>query len=200
TPTVDTAIRDALETELDALGPQALHARLKLVDPTTATRLAPADAQRVIRALSVFEATGRALSAWHAEDQPSEPRYRAHLIELDAPRAWLDPRIATRAHAMVEGGMIAETARLIADGVPDDAPGLSTLGYRAVVAYLAAGGEGDRGPLTEAIAAGHRKYAKRQRTWLRGIGKANITEEHGYTSIVPDENRLAVVRRALRLE
>ncbi|MFT7580178.1 MAG: tRNA dimethylallyltransferase, partial [Myxococcota bacterium] len=42
TPTVDTAIRDALETELDALGPQALHARLKLVDPTTATRLAPA--------------------------------------------------------------------------------------------------------------------------------------------------------------
>ncbi|MFX8512212.1 tRNA dimethylallyltransferase, partial [Acinetobacter baumannii] len=72
-PDADPAIRARLDAEAAALGWPALHARLREVDPQAAARIPPMDAQRLQRALEVWELTGKPLSQWHAEQAPPEP-------------------------------------------------------------------------------------------------------------------------------
>lgn len=133
-----------------------------------AVRLDPAYSgggrQRAERAIEVALLSGRPLSWWqeHArEDGVIAPRY----VRLTVPRAVLDRRIQSRVEAMLGDGLVDEVRRVLARGVPGDAPGLDAVGYRQVVAHLS--GALSASELPGAIVRATRRYAKRQETWFR---------------------------------
>ena len=177
-PSADPQLRAHIEARAAALGWPALHAELARVDPLTAARLAPRDAQRIQRALEVFLTSGRPLSAFQrrlqgsapspAEGEPATPADSLAwpVIALEpVSRAWLHERIAARFDAMLDAGLLNEVRALRARG--DLHPGLPSMrcvGYRQAWEAL------DRGTvdgLREAGIAATRQLAKRQLTWLR---------------------------------
>lgn len=158
-----------LRAELDAMagreGKAAVHARLARVDPAAAARLPPNDLVRVVRALEAFERTGVPLSERQAEHGFGERRYRAWWIALDVPADVLAARIEARADAMIAAGLVGETRAHLAR-FPRTVRPLLAVNYRQAVEHLV-----DGVPLDEAVRrmkSATRRYAKRQRTWLRG--------------------------------
>lgn len=166
-PPVDAGVRAAVREELAARGPLALHAELAAVDPEVAARVAPTDPQRIGRALEVWRQTGKALGQWQREHAFRPRRYQARVFGLWPEREVLHRRIEERVGVMLRAGWVAEVERLLAAGVPPDAPGLRTLGYRDIVTHLAGGLSA--GELPARIATQHRRYARRQLTWFRGV-------------------------------
>lgn len=166
-PAADPALRQALEEEAAERGWQAMHAELARVDPTTAARLSPNDAQRIQRALEVWRATGRPLSSFHAARQRS-PSASGTLISLEPnDRAWLHERIAQRFDAMLRAGFVEEVRALRARGdLHAGLPSMRCVGYRQAWEAL----ERDELPLLrERGIAATRQLAKRQLTWLRSL-------------------------------
>lgn len=170
-PQVDVAFRQAIEVRAQELGWPALHAQLALVDAHTAARLAPNDAQRIERALSVYEATGTTLSDWIAQAKPSKPLLAQdkwlHLsIEPDKMLLW--QRIEQRFDTMLTGGFIEEMRTLHARGdLNPDLPSMRCVGYRQ--AWMHLDGACSLAELRELGVIATRQLAKRQMTWLRGM-------------------------------
>lgn len=160
-PAVDPGVRAAVLGRLATVGAAALHVALGRVDAEAAARIAPGDAQRLTRALEVFESTGVSISSWQRETRPSN--YQAHVVGLFPERSVLASRIAHRAAQMLADGLVAEVEALLRS-FPADAPGLQTLGYREVVRMLV--GELRRADLAERLSTAHRQYARRQLTWF----------------------------------
>ncbi|MBM4117369.1 tRNA (adenosine(37)-N6)-dimethylallyltransferase MiaA [bacterium] len=162
----------ALRGELGGLASPALHARLMALDPVSAARLHPNDRQRLLRALEVCLATGQPLAAHHARgrERPVDLRWRRVWLALERPV--LAERIAARLDAMLAGGWREEVAALLGEGADPAAPGLQTLGYPEVVAHLR--GRLDRAALRAAVLLRTRQYAKRQETWFRHRGRAEL--------------------------
>jgi tRNA dimethylallyltransferase len=164
-PPEDPGTRTRLRAELEAAGPEALHARLAGVDPETAARLAPRDRQRVTRALEVFESSGRPLSWWHARGGRDPFAVDARLVEAVCAPAELSARIERRTQALFEGGLVEETRALLAAGREPALAGIKAIGYDEALGLL-------RDRLTRREAEEHtnrrtRQLAKRQRTWFR---------------------------------
>jgi tRNA dimethylallyltransferase len=152
-----------------------MHAELAAVDPVTAARLAPGDSQRIQRALEVWHATGRPLSAFHApQDRPGGPVEASTLVSLEPQdRAWLHERIAQRFDAMLAAGFVDEVRRLRARGdLHADLPSMRCVGYRQVWETLD-GTEPVKSLRDRGIAA-TRQLAKRQITWLRGMPQRRV--------------------------
>jgi tRNA dimethylallyltransferase len=172
-PPGDPAIRAALDVRAAAEGWPALHAELARVDPLSASRLAPGDSQRIQRALEVWLASGRPLSAWQGARTRADARAQWPLVSLEpASRAWLHQRIAARFDAMLAAGFVDEVRALRARG--DLHPGLPSMrcvGYRQAWAALEAR---DLAPLREAGVAATRRLAKRQLTWLRAMPERQV--------------------------
>ncbi|HMN21160.1 MAG TPA: tRNA (adenosine(37)-N6)-dimethylallyltransferase MiaA [Ottowia sp.] len=172
-PPADPALRRALEAQARTHGWPALHAELATVDPVTAARLAPADSQRIQRALEVWRLTGRPLSSFHAEHgtartRPS-PGAMPPFFSLEPDdRAWLHARIAARFDAMLAAGLLDEVRALRARGDLSPAlPALRAVGYRQ--AWQALDEHWPPGQLRERVIAATRQLAKRQLTWLRAV-------------------------------
>lgn len=164
-PPADPAVRRRWEECAAEQGGAVLHRRLAGVDPQTAARLHPNDCVRLVRALEVFELTGVPLSAWHAGHGFRQPRYRLLKLALHVEREELYRRIDVRAAAMFAGGLVEETATLLAAGYAADLKSLQTIGYREAVRLLTGACTG-----AEALAElqqATRRYAKRQLTWFR---------------------------------
>ncbi|MFT0861889.1 tRNA (adenosine(37)-N6)-dimethylallyltransferase MiaA [Ancylobacter sp. G4_0304] len=164
-PAIPEEVRERVRTSgLDAA---ALHERLSAVDPETAARLRPSDTQRLMRALEVFEATGRPLARWQ-EDEGSAPVLAAGdalCLFLATDRTALRAAIGRRFHLMIEAGALDEVRALDARGLPADRTILKAHGVPWLRRHLA--GEVT---LEEAIEGGitdTRRYAKRQDTWFR---------------------------------
>jgi tRNA dimethylallyltransferase len=165
TPGADPVVRQRLEAQADAEGGAFLHRRLAEVDPAAAALLHPNDRVRVVRALEVFELTGRRLSDWQQDHGFRERPYRLLKIALAPPRTELYRRIDARAAAMLAGGLIEETAALLAAGYSPHLKALQTIGYREAVRLLA--GECTRDQALADLQQATRRYAKRQLTWFR---------------------------------
>ncbi|HLT27923.1 MAG TPA: tRNA (adenosine(37)-N6)-dimethylallyltransferase MiaA [Zeimonas sp.] len=169
-PPADAALRARLEEEARRDGWPALHARLAAVDPRSAARIEPRDAQRIQRALEVFESTGRPLSQWLDDPAPAaargEPVVRIALEPDD--RAALHARIDARFRRMLERGFVDEVRALRARGdLSPSLPSMRSVGYRQVWQWL--DGAGPRDAMIDAAVAATRQLAKRQLTWLRAM-------------------------------
>jgi tRNA dimethylallyltransferase len=165
-PEADPAIRAGLDARGVREGWPALHAELARVDPVTAARLAANDAQRIQRALEVWELTGTPISA--LQRGRSAPASPAPLLALEpADRAWLHERIAQRLRAMLAAGFIDEVRALCARGdLHAGLPSMRAVGYRQAWAALDAG---RLDGLDDAAIAATRQLARRQLTWLRSM-------------------------------
>lgn len=164
-PPHDASLRAGLAAALEGEGAAALHRRLAEVDPTTAARLAPRDAQRVTRALEVWQATGRPLSWWHAHRHRPGLAARWRVIELTATPAELAPRIETRTRWMFDHGLVEETRAIVEAGAEAALSALRAVGYDEALAV--AGGRLDRASAEAITSRRTRQLAKRQRTWFR---------------------------------
>ncbi len=180
-PPADAAVRAVLEQEATLKGWPALHAELAAVDPVTAARLAPADSQRIQRALEVFRISGLPLSHFHTrKDATKNIAARADstgataLISLEPQdRAWLHGRIAQRFDAMLAHGFLDEVLALRARGdLHPDLPSMRCVGYRQ--AWEALDGAYPMAELRERGVAATRQLAKRQITWLRSMPQRHI--------------------------
>jgi tRNA dimethylallyltransferase len=150
-----------LRRQLTAIGQVQCHAMLQQVDPVAGVKIHANDQVRTLRALEVFYVTGRPLSEQQGEHPPSYPILP---IGLDTPE--IDDRIARRTAQMFEQGFVEEVRSLV--GIyGDDLPLLATLGYAEVRQYLR--GEIDRAEAQRLTVLHTRQFAKRQRTWFRGM-------------------------------
>ena len=170
-PAATPDVRARILAQAAAEGWPALHRRLQQIDPLAAARIHPNDPQRLQRALEVFEVSGRALSALHAEAQSSQagelPCQLLFLGMLPVERARLHEQIARRFHSMLAAGLIDEVAALQARGdLHPDLPSMRSVGYRQVWDYL--DGKCDYATMVERGIAATRQLAKRQLTWVRG--------------------------------
>lgn len=167
-PAADATVRAEIDAEAARRGWPALHAELARVDPATASRLAPADAQRIQRALEVWRLSGRTMSDWHAQPGPSSPTAALPMVSLEpTQRSWLHARIAERFDNMLTAGLVAETQALRARGdLSALMPAMRCVGYRQAWAALECGSE--QGLRNSGLAA-TRQLAKRQLTWLRSM-------------------------------
>lgn len=165
-PAADPAVRQALAEELEAQGLLALHARLADVDPESAVRIHPNDPQRILRALEVFQLTGKPLSDWHRSGTAADFPYRVLKLVLAVDREQLRERIARRFHAMLAAGLEDEVRALVErKGLSPDLPSMRAVGYRQVAEYLR--GASDREAMIRKAIDATRQLAKRQMTWLR---------------------------------
>jgi tRNA dimethylallyltransferase len=179
-PPADAAIRAEIEAEAASLGWPSMHAQLAQVDAATAARLAPADSQRIQRALEVYRATGRPLSSFHG--RRSAPVNDTPLYSLEPQdRAWLHDRIAQRFDAMLAAGFLEEVQALRERGdLTADLPSMRCVGYRQAWELLdehEASGDVHPFPmhlLRERGIAATRQLAKRQLTWLRGMPQRRV--------------------------
>ena len=161
----DPELRKQLEEEGRRSGIESLHARLAAVDPVAAARIHPHNVRRVIRALEVWEQTGRPISAWWSLDASRKEKYNTRQFALTAPRAELYRRIEIRVDAMLAAGLVEEVKGLLDQGYGGNLTSMKGLGYAQIAAYL-------RGlvSLEEAVRRlerDTRRFAKRQLTWFR---------------------------------
>jgi tRNA dimethylallyltransferase len=160
----DWDLRRRLRREEEIQGAGYLHHRLREIDPESAARIKPRDLSKIIRAIEVFEKTGRPLSAFHREHRFQERPYRAVMIGLRRSRPDLYRRIEERVDRMMKEGLVEEVRGLLSKGYSPDLSSMQGLGYRQIIGYLK-----KRYDLTEAVRLLKRdtkRYAKRQMTWF----------------------------------
>ena len=178
-PPANPTVRARLEAQAAAQGWPALHAELARVDPTTAARLAPADSQRIQRALEVWQVSGRPLSSFHTTKSgatSASPVSARAIFSLEPQdRAWLHARIAQRFDTMLAAGFMDEVQQLRARGdLHPDLPSMRCVGYRQ--AWESLDGLHPLSTLRERGIAATRQLAKRQITWLRSMPQRHAIE------------------------
>lgn len=166
---IDEATRDEiradLETEMERVGPEALHERLTMIDPVEAARVHPNNKVRLIRALEIFELTGQSKTDLTASGAYNKSRYRAEYHCLMPEREALYRRIETRVEQMIEDGLVDEVRELVRAGRKEPVRRANVIGYNEILDFLDGRLEFDAA--VAAIKQNHRRYAKRQITWFR---------------------------------
>jgi len=207
-PKTDSAIRETIETRAKANGWPAMHEELRKIDPASASRLAPNDAQRISRALEVWHISGKSLTAWFEEGaqkrlgarQSFASRNKLDVISLEPnDRSWLHQRIEQRFDAMLAAGFLDEMQTLRERGdLNPDLPSMRCVGYRQAWEQLDAmqlqanSSQEMLARLKETAVAATRQLAKRQLTWLRGMPERHII---ACDSTDPTAQALTLVQR-----
>jgi tRNA dimethylallyltransferase len=165
-PGKNAELRARLERIAAAKGVEHLHRVVRRVDPASALRIQPRDLKRLVRALEVYFATGKPLTAHFDETvSPLGKDVQTGAIALRMPAAWLAERLARRVDTQFEAGLLDEIRALLASGVPADARPFGGLVYRQAMELL----RGVRGEAEtrQLIAQENRRYARRQLIWFR---------------------------------
>jgi tRNA dimethylallyltransferase len=174
-PEANQAVRARLDTRATLIGWPAMHEKLALIDATTAARLQPNDAQRIQRALEVFEITGESMTALFAKQSAETLPYKLLKIALiPSDRKILHARIEARFEQMLKDGFVDEVKNLLAKypTLTKESTSMRCVGYRQALEHLA--GEYDLAELRDRGIFATRQLAKRQLTWLRGMD--DVTE------------------------
>ena len=162
----DEALRTALFAFAEREGVDALHERLRAVDPESADAIHKNNVKRVVRALEIYEQTGIPKSEFDRRSQETETPYEAVVIGLRYPnREVLYDRINRRVDIMLEEGLLEETQKLKSEGVFEvNLTAAQAIGYKELLGYLK--GEETLAEATENLKTATRRYAKRQLTWF----------------------------------
>lgn len=161
----DPVVIGRLTREAEAIGTEALHQRLSVIDPEAAARIHPNDGFRIIRALEIHESTGKTMSEHHNGHRFGDRPYRVLKTGLAMDRAVLYDRINRRVDLMMEQGLLAEVDSLIRRGYSPELKSMGSLGYRHMAMHLS--GEWSLDDAVELLKRDTRRYAKRQMTWFR---------------------------------
>ena len=176
----DDSVRERLSAFAEKEGNEALHARLREVDPEAADAIHMNNVRRVIRALEIYETTGITKTEWDRRSKERELPYDVSMAIIEfSDRELLYSRIDKRVHLMMEAGLLDEVKALFEkDLLREDKPAFQAIGYKEFLPYL-----GGAASLEECIAAvqqSSRRYAKRQITWFRRYPDAfRITADEG---------------------
>jgi len=178
-PGRDAQIRQRLETQAQEEGVAVLYARLQEVDPEAARKILPSDLRRIVRALEVYESSGRPISAQQVQwgHLRKDLTFRTVCLEMD--RKALYARIDARVHRMLEAGWLDECRALLKLEVPLSREARAALGYKVLFAHLR--GEIDYAAATERICFDTHHFARRQLMWYR-----KFTEVH-WIPVHPDD-------------
>ena len=157
-------IRERLEREAEELGAHALHERLAEVDPESAEKIHENNVRRVIRALEIFETTGKKKSELDARSSPAKYDFLAfELRRTDMAERYA--RIEARVDEMISSGLLAETEKLLGMGIFEKNPtAAQAIGYKETLGYVR--GEMSLADARERLCIATRQYAKRQVTWF----------------------------------
>jgi tRNA dimethylallyltransferase len=168
----DKELRERLEKEPTPI----LYSRLSTVDPPAAVKIHPNDKKRIVRALEVYELTGKPISeAQEHRTQNTEHRTQDYaLIGLTLPREELYQKINQRVDTMLEKGLIDEVKGLLAKGYSKDLPSMQALGYKEVIDLIE--GHWTKEKMTEELKKRTRNFARRQMTWFRRFKDARWFE------------------------
>jgi tRNA dimethylallyltransferase len=159
-------LRDRLRASSRKRGPAHLHRVLRRMDPEAALKIAPADEQKVIRAVEVCLLTRTPISEVHRAGRKPLQGWDPLKIGLSLPRDFLYARIHERTDAMLARGWLNEVATLAASGLAENSKPFQFIGYRELLAVLR--GTAKLSDARVAIQQATRNYAKRQITWFRG--------------------------------
>ena len=161
----DVNVRERLKGEAAVHGAAFLHTRLSKCDPIAAENIHPNDTYRIIRALEVYEITGKSISECHEEHRFADEPFKVLTIGLDINREILYDRINSRVDAMIDAGLIDEVKWLLDKGYSENLKPMQSIGYRHAVDYIKARISWDETLST--LKRDTRRYAKRQMTWFK---------------------------------
>ena len=182
-PETDTDILNSYQSRLEREGNEKLYEELKKIDPTWAAKTSPEDSHRLLRGLSIYKQTGKTLSQWQEEPLAGALQADFLALAISPERDVLNERIHLRYQIMVEEGVLDEARNLydkyLKDLNPENVPppALKSIGLFDYADYFS-------GKITEQeahdrVAQQMRKYAKRQRTWLRNSYGPDEVFENG---------------------
>lgn len=191
-PGASSAIRERLEREAETLGSEALHDRLRSLDPPRAAKVHPNDLRRIVRALEVIEVGGRPMSELQLHPPLPVAQRPRHVYWLSPPREWLYRRIEQRVDRMFADGLVEETRTLRDRFGALSSTALQAIGYREVVEHLE--GQHSFDETIELIKRHTRQFAKRQHTWFRNLEECHAVEMTGKESPAELAQRIAAGR------
>jgi tRNA dimethylallyltransferase len=162
---IDARVRQQLKKEAGELGEHQLHKRLQACDPAAAARIHVNDTYRIVRALEIYETTGRPMSDSQQQHQFKPQRLQTVKIGLQMERESLYQRIDKRVDIMLDQGLLKEVKSLVEAGYSLELKSMKSLGYRHMAAYL--NKEVDWEETVRTLKRDTRHYAKRQMTWFK---------------------------------
>ncbi len=176
----DENVRKMLEDRLKEEGVNTLYSELRQVDPRRAKEINPNDAYRIKRALEVYYTTGLPMSEIMQYRKPA--RYLPVYIGIKWERKILYERINKRVDRMIENGLVEEVKKLLDMGVKENCPGMKTIGYREIIAYLK--GEMSLKEAIKKVKKNTRIYARRQEYFFKHFKDVEWFEWHEHTNII----------------
>ncbi len=174
----DPAIRKKWEDFAARNGNEALHAQLGAVDPVSAQQIHPNNVRRVVRALEIYECTGRPKSAQATLDQPLDAPYTPVLAGISPPRQALYRRCDARVERMMARGLPGEVRALMEGGLSPDAQSMQGIGYKEIASALL--GKASMEEAEERMKINTRHLAKRQLTWFNANDKIRWFDPTSY--------------------
>lgn len=193
-PPADWKVRREIEAEIQHLPANALHRRVRQVDPLSAAKLHPNDTRRLIRALEVQRLTGKPISHWQTQFEHGLPADRCRVFALTWPRALLHERIERRVDEMFQAGLVDEVKRLLENYDQLSRTASQAVGYKETIAHLK-----QSAPINEtieAVKASTRQFARQQETWFRGLSECRMVDASQYDSV---ESLTDAITRAAKL-
>lgn len=177
---IDKDYRKSLEEYAVKYGNEALHAKLKEIDPVSAENIPAANVKRVIRAIEYYNQTGEQFSVHNATQKEKNSPYNFAYFVLNDDRNLLYNRIDARVDKMIEDGLVDEVKTLVNAGVKKGMTAMDGIGYKELLDYLE--GDGTLCDAIELIKKKSRNYAKRQLTWFRREKEVIWLDKTVYTS------------------
>ena len=170
-PASDEAIRSRLQKSAKEVGLAPLHQKLQQVDPDAAERIHMNDEKRIIRALEVYEITGKPITFFQKQWETEHPSGDWLVIGLRRPKEIESQRMNLRVKKMIEAGLVDEVKGLLAEDKPLSKQAAAAIGYAEMIAHL--NGEMELDETVEKIKINTRRFAKSQRTWFKTFRNVN---------------------------
>jgi tRNA dimethylallyltransferase len=175
----DEQIRDELQARAESEGLAELHSELVKIDPAAAERINPNDSRRIIRALEVYQLTGKPISSFQSQWETHRTIHNWTIIGLRRERADTSGRINKRVKKMILAGLVDEVKSLLAEEKPLSKQARCAIGYAEIIEHL--NGHMNLKDATELIKKNTRRLAKSQRTWFKTFQKVH------WLDVEPDE-------------
>ena len=188
-PSADPQVRAALKARAAADGLTKLHAELARVDAQAAANIHPNDERRIVRAMEVYQATGRPISELQQQWNTGRWRYDCTFIGLLRDKADQSGRISRRVKRMIDAGFVDEVASLLAEPAGLSRQAAAAVGYAEIIGHL--GGRCSLADAVERIKINTRRLAKKQRTWHRRFADVH------WLPAGPDDNAADLADRVM---